>query len=114
RAAVAEREIRKHLPQGLCDGGRIDRRAWSLLHVLRPRTNSSGPRLPDTLGGLSRRPGGLSKSNGERVPETRNVPSPSASLSRLSRFAGGPVLGVHLNVQFKCPHCEKAFRLDDS
>jgi putative transposase len=56
RATVAQPEIRRGIPQRLCDGGRGQGRHWRVARLLQHRAPSPKPRLPHAARDLRGRP----------------------------------------------------------
>ena len=82
RAAVEECEIRRHLSQGLCDGGRSVRRAGRVLREVQPRASSPGVGLLDAGKGLRvGRRGAIAAAGGADglIHGERSQPSSAAS-----------------------------------
>src|SRR6185436_17947805 len=80
RAALANCEVREHLPAWLRDGGGVGVRLGVVLRLLLIRTAAHGARLPHAVGGVF---GGATLAAGEMKTLRRKKFWPAARLSRI-------------------------------
>ena len=100
RAALAKREVRGGVPEGVCERLGLSRCVAAIFQVLQPPASSSGPRPTDAVGRVSNgRVGGVS----ERLKWGRVFSAPFAALTPLQKRAPISRTRFHLKQPILAP-----------